>query len=101
VHREPTSGTRAALEAALAAHLPLATPVLELSSTSAVRSAVSAGAGPAVLSSLAVQDDLAAGRLVAVAVEGVDLRRSLRAVWPAGQRPTGPARDLLAIAARR
>jgi hypothetical protein len=54
-----------------------------------------------VLSSLAVKDDLAAGRLVAVAVEGVDLRRSLRAVWPAGQRPTGPARDLLAIAARR
>ena len=74
VHREPTSGTRAALEAALAAHLPLATPVLELSSTSAVRSAVSAGAGPAVLSSLAVQDDLAAGRLVAVAVEGVGPR---------------------------
>ena len=101
VHREPTSGTRAALEAALAAHLPLATPVLELSSTSAVRSAVSAGAGPAVLSSLAVQDDLAAGRLVAIAVEGVDLRRSLRAVWAAGQRPAGPARDLLAIAARR
>ena len=75
--------------------------MLELSSTSAVRSAVSAGAGPAVLSSLAVQDDLAAGRLVAVAVEGLDLRRSLRAVWPAGQRPAGPARDLLAIAARR
>lgn len=98
VHREPTSGTRAALEAALDG--PLATPLLELSSTSAVRSAVAAGAGPAVLSSLAVRDDLAAKRLVEVAVPGLDLTRSLYAVWPTGQRPTGPARDLLAVAAR-
>jgi DNA-binding transcriptional LysR family regulator len=100
VHREPTSGTRAALEAALAAFVPLATPLLELSSTSAVRSAVIAGAGPAVLSSLALQDDLSSRRLVRVAVDGIDLTRDLRAVWPAGQRPTGPARDLLAIARR-
>ena len=100
VHREPTSGTRAALEAALAGHGPFAVPLLELSSTSAVRSAVLAGAGPAVLSSLAVQDDLDNRRLTQVAVAGVDLARALRAVWPTGQRPTGPARDLLAIAAR-
>lgn len=100
VHREPASGTRTALEAALAAHAPLASPLLELSSTSAVRSAVLAGAGPAVLSSLAVQDDLDNGRLVRVGLEGVDLSRALRAVWPAGQRPIGPARDLLAITRR-
>ena len=100
VHREPTSGTRTALEAALVGHGPLAVAVLELSSTSAVRSAVLAGAGPAVLSSLAVQDDLEHRRLAQVAVAGVDLARALRAVWPSGQRPTGPARDLLAIAAR-
>lgn len=97
VHREPTSGTRTALEAALSAYAPLATPLLELSSTSAVRSAVVAGAGPAVLSSLAVRDDLDNRRLVRVQVEGLDLTRALRAVWPTGQRPTGPARELLAI----
>ncbi len=100
VQREPTSGTRTALESALGDHAPLAPPLLELSSTSAVRSAVLAGAGPAVLSSLAVSEDLSARRLVRVGVSGVDLSRSLRAVWPVGQRLSGPARDLLAIAQR-
>ena len=100
VHREADSGTRTALAAALAEHGQMATPLLELSSTSAVRSAVLAGAGPAVLSSLAVRDDLAGGRLVEVAVPDLDLRRLLRAVWPQGQAPTGPGRDLLAIASR-
>ena len=54
--------------------------------------------GPAVLSELAVVDDLAAGRLVRVPVRGADLTRALHAVWPRGQLPVGPARDLLAIA---
>lgn len=97
VHREQNSGTRTSLEAALAAYGPMARPLMELSTTSAVRSAVIAGAGPAVLSDLAVHDDIASGRLVDVKVRGTDLTRVLRAVWPAGQRPTGPARDLLAI----
>lgn len=100
VQREPTSGTRTALQAALSACGPMATPLLELSTATAVRSAVAAGAGPAVLSNLAVDDDLTAGRLVEVAVTGVDLSRLLRAVWPHGQRPSGPARDLLHIAGR-
>lgn len=98
VHREPTSGTRTALVAALAGCGELAAPVMELSTTSAVRSAVAAGAGPAVLSAMAVEEDLAARRLVRVPVTGVELTRRLRAVWPHGQRPTGPAHDLLAIA---
>jgi DNA-binding transcriptional LysR family regulator len=98
VHRERASGTRAALEAALADAGPMATPLLELSTTSAVRSAVAAGAGPSVLSNLAVDDDITVGRLVEVAVHGVDLSRQLHAVWPTGQRPSGPARDLLRIA---
>jgi molybdate transport repressor ModE-like protein len=100
VQREPTSGTRTALEAALTPFGPMAAPLLELSTTSAVRSAAAAGAGPAVLSDLAVGDDVAAGRLVQVAVRGADLTRLLRAVWPDGQRPAGPARDLLHIAAQ-
>jgi DNA-binding transcriptional LysR family regulator len=100
VHREPASGSRTSLEAALARYGPMATPLLELSTASAVRSAVAAGAGPAVLSNLSVDDDVAAGRLAMVEVTGADLTRVLRAVWPAGQRPSGVARDLLRIAAR-
>jgi DNA-binding transcriptional LysR family regulator len=100
VSREPASGTRAALERALRAYAPLAAPLLELSTASGVRSAVAAGAGPAVLSTLAVREDIAAHRIVEVEVTGARLDRSLRAVWPSGQRPTGPARDLLTIALR-
>lgn len=98
VQREPTSGTRTTLEAALSGHVPMATPLLELSTASAVRSAVAAGAGPAVLSQLAVGEDLDRGVLVDIHVIGVDLTRLFQAVWPAGQRPSTPAQDLLNIA---
>lgn len=99
VQREPASGTRTSLELALAAFAPLAVPLLELSTSSSVRTAVAAGAGPAVLSDLAVRDDVAAGRLVQVPVRGADLTRQLRAVWPHGQRLAGPAADLLNLIA--
>ncbi|MEE1752582.1 LysR family transcriptional regulator [Streptomyces sp. SP18CS02] len=96
--REYGSGTRQVLDSALAAHGGLADPLLELASTTAVKAAAVSGAGPAVLSELAVTEELSSRRLVEVPVEGVDLRRALRAVWPTGPRPTGPARDLLSLA---
>ncbi|WP_239590235.1 LysR family transcriptional regulator [Streptomyces aureoverticillatus] len=92
--REEGSGTRAVLEAALGA---LARPLLELSSTTAVKSAAVSGAGPAVLSELAVGEELAARRLVRIPVEGVRLRRELQAVWPVGHVPVGPVRELLSL----
>lgn len=103
ISREEGSGTRATLWQALPPELAAgaAQPLMELSSTTAIKSAVIAGLGPAVLSSLTVAADLAAGTLVRVPVATVDLRRRLRAVWPAGQRLAGPARDLVAIATRR
>ncbi|MFI0896506.1 LysR family transcriptional regulator [Streptomyces sp. NPDC020983] len=98
--REEGSGTRQVLDAALDGHGGPAAALLELASTTAVKSAAVGGAGPAVLSELAVADELAAHRLAAVPVAGLDLRRALRAVWPAGHRPAGPARDLLALTRR-
>jgi len=98
VHREPQSGTRASAEAALARFAPLAPPLLELSTSGAVVAAVAAGAGPALLSQMAVRDKVATRSVTEVAVEGVRFDRKLRAVWPRGQRPSGPARDLLQIA---
>lgn len=101
VVRERGSGTRVALEQALRrAGAEEARPVLELGSATAVRGAVIAGTGPAVISELAVRTDVADGRLVPVRVEGVELRRSLRAVWPAGRSLVGPAADLLTLASR-
>ncbi|RKT57164.1 DNA-binding transcriptional LysR family regulator [Saccharothrix australiensis] len=98
VVRERGSGTRDTLDRALPDACP---PALELGSTTAVRGAVVAGVAPAVLSVLAVALDLADGRLVEVPVEGLDLRRVLRAVWPGGRRLVGPAAELLAVATRR
>jgi DNA-binding transcriptional LysR family regulator len=105
VEREEGSGTGQALRAALTACLgpgaQLAAPALRLSTTTAVRQAVRAGAGPAVLSLLAVRENIAAGLLAAVPVPGLDLGRRLRAVWAgAAQLPAGPARDLMAVASR-
>ncbi|MFD8914409.1 LysR family transcriptional regulator [Streptomyces sp. NPDC059575] len=92
--RERGSGTRQVLDAALGG---LARPLIELSSTTAVKAAAVGGAGPSVLSELAVGEELATRRLVGIPVAGLELRRELRAVWPTGHRPTGPARELLAL----
>src|ERR1700761_3524724 len=102
VAREPGSGTRRYLEEALRARTDLdrVPPVAVLSSTTAIKSAVVAGIGPAVLSSLAVAPELAAGTLRAVKVIDLDLSRRLLAVWAEGRQLIGPAADLRAIAAR-
>ncbi|MFZ3571629.1 LysR family transcriptional regulator [Streptomyces sp. BH097] len=92
--REEGSGTRQVLDAALGG---LARPLIELSSTTAVKSAAVSGAGPSVLSELAVGEELAARRLVEIPLEGAELGRELRAVWPTGHLPVGPARDLLSL----
>ncbi|MER5521495.1 LysR family transcriptional regulator [Streptomyces sp. NPDC002763] len=101
VSRESGSGTRdtftAALTAVLGPGAPRAPAALSLSTTAAIRSAALAGAAPAVISELAVADDLASGRLVAVRTPELDLRRTLRAVWDgATTPPSGAARDLIA-----
>ncbi|MGW5660634.1 LysR family transcriptional regulator [Streptomyces sp. NPDC003758] len=96
--REEGSGTRQVLDAALGG---LARPLLELSSTTAVKASAVSGAGPAVLSELAVGEELSARRLVSVPVDGVRLDRALRAVWRTGHRPTGPGRDLLGLTRHR
>ncbi|MBB5917904.1 DNA-binding transcriptional LysR family regulator [Nocardia transvalensis] len=102
IQRETGSGTRTWFERAVAAGVPGARPpvALELSSTTAIKSAVASGVGPAVLSSLAVAAEVAAGTLVSPAISDAELTRTLRAVWPTGQQLTGPARDLYAIARR-
>jgi len=100
VSRELGSGTRDVLAAGVSAALGgrVTMPVaLALSTTAAVRAAVLAGAGPAVLSELTVTEDITARRLARVPVAGVNLRRALRAIWAGGHLPPeGAARDLLA-----
>ncbi|MFD7920977.1 LysR family transcriptional regulator [Streptomyces sp. NPDC059740] len=102
VVREPGSGTRETLDQVLSrAGAGTARPLLELGSATAVRSAVIAATGPAVISELAVRTDIADGRLVSVPVDGLALSRTLRAVWRGGRRLVGPAAELLAVARER
>jgi molybdate transport repressor ModE-like protein len=101
VRREGGSGTSQTLTVALtdvlgpdAVQAPAA---LSVSSTSAVRAAVLAGAAPAVITGLAVADDLATGRLNRIEIPELDLNRPLRAIWNGSANPpAGPARDLVA-----
>lgn len=97
--REPGSGTRETLDRILEPW-PRADPLLELGSNTAVKGAVRAGAGPAVLSVLAVRDALGAGQLVEVQVADLDLGRPLTAVWPRGTQLGQPCRELLTLAER-
>ncbi len=107
VSREGGSGTRdtlaAALAAALGAGAAQAPAPQSVSTTAAVRAGVLAGPAPAVISELAVAEDLAAGRLIEIPVPELDLRRVLRAIWDSTpEPPAGPARDLVGhILARR
>lgn len=99
VVREGGSGTRSAFEALVDAELP--EPAQVLASNAAVTVAVAAGAGPAVLSQLAVRHQVASGELVAVPVADVTMRRELCAVWTGPRHLTGTAGDLLAVATSR
>lgn len=97
--REAGSGTRETLVRALAhAGLELGPSRLELASTAAVKAAAAQGEAPAVLSELAVAAEVTAGQLVVVPVEGLDLSRTLRAVWLPARRPEGALAELVRIA---
>lgn len=88
VVREPGAGGRHLLEVRLAElGLRLVAPAAEIASPAALRVAVAAGVAPGVVSGWAVSADVAAGRLRHVRVDGLDLRRDLRAVWRPGERP--------------
>ncbi len=97
IAREEGSGTREILQDALAPW-GMFSWRLELASISAILAAVRRGEGPAVVSALAAAEDLAAGRLTAVETDGIDLSRSLRAVWLAGRPLSTLADQLIAIA---
>lgn len=99
VVREPGSGTRTTLDLALRDHEP-APPLLELGSAAAIRTSVLAGVGPAVMSTLAVEEQVAVGELVVVEVDGLRLDRALRAVWRGDRELTSAASELLRMVRR-
>lgn len=99
VLRERGSGTRETLERVLG-ELDSQYPHLELGSTTAIKAAVGAGAGAAVVSVMSVEQELQTGRLREVPVVGVDLVRHLRGVWREDADLSPPAKELIKIASR-
>jgi DNA-binding transcriptional LysR family regulator len=97
--REHGSGTRDVLAGALVEHGLDIVASMELASTTAIKAAAMAGAGPAVLSALAVESEIRSGQLVRITSEGLQLHRTIRAIWKRGRPLAGPGARLLAIAA--
>lgn len=97
--REEGSGTRRALERALrdAGIESVAPPAAVIPSALGIRTTAAAGYAPAVLSALAVRDDVRSGRLARIRFDGLDLRRPLTAIWTG--EPTTDATRLLQIVA--
>lgn len=100
VLREPGSGTRDVLTESLHSRGLDVTAAMELGSTTAIKAAVIAGAGPAVLSALAVSGELESGQLAVVPCDEISLRRTIRAVWTATRPPSGSSSRLISIAGR-
>jgi len=80
IMRERGSGTREVIEAALASKRLTIEPVMSLGSTEAVKNAVAAGLGIAIVSRLTVERELATGALVAIELEDLEIRRELHLV---------------------
>jgi DNA-binding transcriptional LysR family regulator len=100
--RERGSGTRLAFERALTAagHRPT-DPAIELSTAGAIRSTAVAGQTPAVLSILAVRDQIADRSLRRVTLRGLRILRPLTAIWRAdGGRQPRAIEELLSIVSR-
>ncbi|MDA1013782.1 MAG: selenium metabolism-associated LysR family transcriptional regulator, partial [Planctomycetota bacterium] len=96
--REPGSGSRWCLEQALlrAAHCVEDLDVaLELGSNESIKEAVQNGTGVAVLSRFAVQRDLDEGRLHGIAIDGLELSRTLFVVSDSRRALPRPARAFL------
>ncbi len=92
--RESGSGTREVIEAALRS-IGLELQVrLELGSTEAIKRAVAAGMGLAIVSRMTVADELRSGRLAEIQPFDLPLERELRLVTVRG-RPLTPAAQAL------
>ncbi|MFE3190958.1 LysR family transcriptional regulator [Nocardia sp. NPDC059240] len=99
--REKGSGTRDTVWETLEMHGTPAPPAAELGSAAAILTTARSGAAPAVVSRLIVAHELRAGTLREIPLaDAMTLTRKFRAIWHRRTPPTGPAADLVELAAR-
>jgi DNA-binding transcriptional LysR family regulator len=89
--REPGSGTRVVAEAGLAEHGLHPGTTVQLGSTEAIKQAVAAGLGLAVVSRAAAADQLALGYIAIVPLRSRAFRRALTELRLAGRAPSAAA----------
>jgi DNA-binding transcriptional LysR family regulator len=92
--REPGSGTRDVSARALALHGARLTNTMRVGGTEAIKQAVAAGLGLAIVSRAAAADQLALGKIAILRVNGLGIRRTLAQIKLRGRVPTAAAREL-------
>ncbi len=97
ITRETGSTTKSLVERTLAERGLLVNSVLSLSSTEAIKQAVSAGLGVAIISRMAAQPDLRAKRLVELRVSGLNLKRPIHLVRLKSREQSNAANAFLEI----
>ena len=95
--REPGSGTRTVAESALAEAGVHPGATVQLGSTEAIKQAVAAGLGLAVVSRASAVDQLALGYIAVVKLRGVMFRRALTELRLTGRSPSAPAAAFRAL----
>ncbi len=95
--REPGSGTRDVIEAALAARGVERHAHMSLGSTESIKNAVARGLGVALVSRLTVAMELETGRLVEVPIEDLSIRRDLHCLTLRGKYPSPAASEFLRL----
>jgi DNA-binding transcriptional LysR family regulator len=75
--REPGSGTREVVAQALATHRIEPQRTLEIGSTEAIKQAVAAGVGVAIVSTATIDDQVRLGKLKMIPIKGVHIERML------------------------
>ncbi len=99
VLREQGSGTRAVIEKALAKRGLLVKPVLSLFSTEAIKRAVIAGLGIAIVSRLAIGLELQLGLLAIIPVKDLTIHRPLHLQKLQGKSPSPAVEQFLSLLA--
>jgi DNA-binding transcriptional LysR family regulator len=99
--REPGSGSRAVVEAALLDRGLRVQPIMSLGSTEALKNAVLHELGIAIVSRLTVEYELRTGRLAELAISDLRIRRDLHLVTLRGKRSSPAATAFIDLLRRR
>ncbi len=85
IFREEGSGTRLTLEDFIKHNRIRVTRKMELTTNEAVKQAVMAGLGYAIIPHVSIQNELRAGRIQIIPVSGLPIRNRWQLIWPKGK----------------